>query len=64
MEEIEHEKTIKAGKSLLADGEAKQKKAVTFQKQDMTVADYVIDVDTQITFITNCKFYKNDAPRV
>ena len=46
MEEIEHEKTIKAGKSLLADGEAKQKKAVTFQKQDMTVADYVIDVDT------------------
>ena len=64
MEEVEHEKTVKAGKSLLADGEPKQKKAVTFQKQAETIADYVIDVDTQITFITNCKFYKNDAPRV
>ena len=46
MEEVEHEKTVKAGKSLLADGEAKQKKAVTFQKQAETIADYVIDVDT------------------
>ena len=40
----------------MADGEQKQKKNVTFQKQNDTLADFVIDVDTQAIFGSNNKF--------
>ena len=53
--EEESGKVIKAGSSLLADPEAKKRK-VTWAKQADTLADFVIDVDTQLSFVPNCRF--------